>query len=1224
MSNIIQWNLQSLKSKFSELKLLLNQYSPACVCLQETLAHINKISTISRYNVLHSEVTRNDGHERGASIIIHKKLNYDLIQLNTNLQAVAAKIYWNKQYTICSLYLPHIETNKTDLQHLINQLQPPFLLLGDFNARSTQWGDISINTRGNIISELLFENDIILLNNSQPTHYQIQTNSYSNIDLSIASADCVNDFSYSVLDSLHGSDHFPIKIDNLSNLEFNENQIRYNLSKADWKKFNELTETLPPYEPSIDGLLDQIETKIIQAADHAIPTTSPNPSKPPVPWWNTEIRDAIRNRKRAERSLRRNYTLQNKIAYNRFRAKAKYLCDKSREASWNRYVSSINQYTSLNKIWQKTKKIAGKFTQSPSPILKINDQIIDSKDDVANKLAETFANVSDENNYSTQFRRHKNLAEQETLHFETSEDIPYNRSISKEELSNCLAKTKESAPGIDKITYSMIKHSHETIIALILTLYNLILREARYPERWRTAIIIPIPKPNKDSKNPTNYRPISLTCCLSKLLEKIINIRLMWYLEKYNLISNVQTGFRANKSTTDNIVKLQDHIHHAMAAGLHTVVVFFDLTKAYDMAWRYGVVKTLHDGGMRGNLPKLIQNFLYNRKIMVRIGNTLSSPKVIQEGILQGSVLSCTCFLLSINNIAANIGASVKSSLYVDDFTIFCSGSMLNNVTRRLQLAINNLHDWTRKSGYKFSATKTLSLHVCRKRGCSKSAILHYNGTPINNVESCRYLGVIFDKSLTWRPHIRQTKESCSKVLDLLKHLSHKKWGADRLSLLRLYNMLVKPKLEYGCEAYASACTSLLNTLEPIQNKAIRIATGAYKSSPILSLCAESGTKPLSYSRDQKMLNYLLRIFSSGNFTLQDQIAAQDLDPDQNQFIQKSFIFRAKEVMTKYNLDFDSVTCDNYSEPPWEANLSSCKEMYGYQKNRSSPYEIKTAFYNHIETTQHENVVFTDGSKTENRVGYAMVYGSHVIAERLTSLCSIFTAELYAIDTAIDYAIEHDLSTLTVATDSKSSIMSLHSISKHELVKKIRGKSRRFPEPVTLCWVPSHVGIRGNETADKEAKNSLDKEIIANKPLPNSDYKIFIKRTIRNKWWDRWAGVTANKYRRLTEKPQSLPGAYSENRLWERTLSRLRIGHSHLTHSYLMNRDGNGPPQCDHCDSPVTIEHILTECDEFRNERRQCFNTESPSLPEILAKNLHFSRDPLYRFLTMTNLINSI
>ena len=96
---------------------------------------------------------------------------------------------------------------------------------------------------------------------------------------------------------------------------------------------------------------------------------------------------------------------------------------------------------------------------------------------------------------------------------------------------------------------------------------------------------------------------------------------------------------------------------------------------------------------------------------------------------------------------------------------------------------------------------------------------------------------------------------------------SHTKWRADRQTLIRLYLALIEPKIEYGSEVYSSACRTYLDSLQPIQNSAIRIATGAFKSSPILSLHAESGLQPLKQYRDMKMLNYYLRIKANSDKT---------------------------------------------------------------------------------------------------------------------------------------------------------------------------------------------------------------------------------------------------------------------------------------------------------------------------------------------------------------------
>merc|ERR1719154_507516 len=111
----------------------------------------------------------------------------------------------------------------------------------------------------------------------------------------------------------------------------------------------------------------------------------------------------------------------------------------------------------------------------------------------------------------------------------------------------------------------MIKNSHLNFQLCIRQLFNKIYSMDIFPSVWKLAIIIPIPKPGKDHSNPLNYRPISLTSCLCKLFEKMVNSRLVWYLEKEGLIQEHQSGFRRNRSTTDCIVQLECDFRNAIS-----------------------------------------------------------------------------------------------------------------------------------------------------------------------------------------------------------------------------------------------------------------------------------------------------------------------------------------------------------------------------------------------------------------------------------------------------------------------------------------------------------------------------------------------------------------------------------------------------------------------------------------------------------------------------------
>ena len=347
----------------------------------------------------------------------------------------------------------------------------------------------------------------------------------------------------------------------------------------------------------------------------------------------------------------------------------------------------------------------------------------------------------------------------------------------------------------------MIKHSDPSLQKKLLSIFNLIFTSGTFPDSWRVATVIPIPKPNKDHSNPLNFRPISLTSCLCKLLEKIINCRLMWYLEKNHCLSNSQSGFRKGRSTTDCLVKLTSDLQEAVIQNKHTIVVFFDIMKAYDTAWKHGILMKLHQFGLEGNLPIFIQNFLMNRKIQVRVRSTTSSTMAINEGVPQGSVLSCSLFAIAIDHVIRALPPSVKATLYVDDLTIYASGSK-SMAERQIQTAINKLTAWCNKSGFQFSASKTVCMHACRQRDgmiwCQNPSPELKLGKEIIPTKSAHtYLGVIIDQRLKWDKHIEYIKNDCKRRMTLFVFSSRYTKPSSFQKLNMVSKLMVQPVLQH-------------------------------------------------------------------------------------------------------------------------------------------------------------------------------------------------------------------------------------------------------------------------------------------------------------------------------------------------------------------------------------------------------------------------------------------
>ena len=163
------------------------------------------------YEIYNSPPPPGDRAHGGAAIIINKSIQHSILKLNSPLQAVAVRAIFGKSITVCSIYLPGaIGYTISDLQNLLSQLPPPFVLLGDFNAHNPLWGSNELDNYGSIVEDILNTNDVILLNNNYMTYHNIRTNTFSAIDLSICSTNVALDFAWSVDSYLHGSDHYPI------------------------------------------------------------------------------------------------------------------------------------------------------------------------------------------------------------------------------------------------------------------------------------------------------------------------------------------------------------------------------------------------------------------------------------------------------------------------------------------------------------------------------------------------------------------------------------------------------------------------------------------------------------------------------------------------------------------------------------------------------------------------------------------------------------------------------------------------------------------------------------------------------------------------------------------------------------------------------------------------------------------------------------------------------
>ena len=672
--------------------------------------------------------------------------------------------------------------------------------------------------------------EIVLQLHSFPGNFRKFQGSMSCIDLTICSPN-LSQISGWRVDSTSpcGSDHFPIfssfGCSVLNNI--NGSMPRWKLGKADWSMYrSECLNTFSGeiYDNDINVYCNNIVIAINSAASRAIPKSSGKPSKKtPVPWWNEDCSLAVKERKQAKNRAKRTMLFEDVIEYKKKKAVAQRVIKSCQKLHWRNFCSTLNSQSSVTTVWRKVKAVRGGNSSNNIPTISANNTEFVTCKEKCDILAENFAFVSSSSNYSPEFLQTKEETE-ERYNFDNIlfDELSINCDFNILELKQALHSTKDSSPEEDNVTYSMIKNMPDQCLNILLLFFNTVWSKMRLPDSWKSAVVIPIPKPGKNPSLPTSYRPISLTSNLCKVMEKMINTRLLWFLDKNNLLSSVQSGFRKRRSTIDHILTLENDIRGSILNKESLLAVFLDIEKAYDMVWKKGLLIKMRDMGINGNMLGWVKDFLTDRKICVRIGRCFSRSVSVENGTPQGSVISPTLFNLAINDLPNVVNPKLRCSLFADDKAVWFHCKNLNLLKKAIQTSLNSILAWGNKWGFKFSSSKTEAVLFTRKRKIEEIQ-LYLNKSQIQICSSFKYLGVTLDKKLTWGDHIQSIVVKCKKSLNLMRAVSGKYWGADFNTLILLYRSLIRSRLDYCSEGYESACLTLKQRLDSIQCAALRI-----------------------------------------------------------------------------------------------------------------------------------------------------------------------------------------------------------------------------------------------------------------------------------------------------------------------------------------------------------------------------------------------------------------
>ena len=535
-------------------------------------------------------------------------------------------------------------------------------------------------------------------------------------------------------------------------------------------------------------------------------------SRESCPWIDADLKRLLRRRDRAYSSSKKTGKIKDE---SRFQSLKKLSQLKLRRAYW-KYIEGIvtpkeddrSPFDSLKRFWTYIKHKKTNFN-GIAPLKKDGKLTTDPKSK-AEILNAQFQSV---------FTRETEPSLTPPCH--QSPTMPDICITTKGVLKLLKNLQPNKAPGPDNIGPRVLKVLADTIADPLTRIFNKSLQEGCVPQDWKHAKVAPIFKKGQ-KYDPANYRPISLTCVLSKLMEHIICSNLMSHAKAHDLLYKLQHGFRERRSCETQLIEFVHDVASNMQGGLQTDVCVLDFSKAFDKVGHCRLLRKLEWYGVNSQTNTWIKSFLGDRTQSVVVEGAESDRVPVLSGVPQGSVLGPCLFLFYINYIAQDLTSTTR--LFADDTMIYMTISN-NTDAEKLQEDLRKLEKWEETWMMEFHPMKCEIISITRKKSpLSFPYTLH--GHELKHVQALKYLGVNISHDLRWDTHINSIIGKANKTLGFIRRNLN---IGNIKTKQQAYFSLVRPILEYSSNVWNPYTATLTNRIEAVQRRAARFVLQRYR-----------------------------------------------------------------------------------------------------------------------------------------------------------------------------------------------------------------------------------------------------------------------------------------------------------------------------------------------------------------------------------------------------------
>lgn len=820
------FNSNSLTSdvKKIEFKQFLCSKNVHVALVSETFFKTDTYFQINGYKIFRND---DDVHRGGGTAIFVKEcMKCEQVSLPSSdsfaFPTGVRLFFLNSMITFISVYVPNnvLNISHTDISRMLN-VDDSVFMAGDWNARSINWNCLSNNSRGKSLQTFISRNysRVSLFHPDEPTFVsKDQNRNPSVIDMQLCKKIMVvmKPKTYHALKS----DHNPvITVINPSETYIRSDYVNFDYSKANWVIFRDIlgtslrncNENLTNTQ-AIDQSISNLTEKINDAIQGSVPINGYKSSNLPF-----RIRQLITEKNRTRRMWNKHRNMYWKIKLKCAEKIVSHAISEFKNNKITKRLESIKPHDT--KLFHETNKLIKQKVTVP-PIKTSNGNILYTDQEKCNEIGCVFENIHKQND-NLGNANHTHLVNETVSNYIETNILQYGTYETNEvEVFKIISSLKNrKAAGGDDVKNKVVKNASQIFSKKLVPIFNACYKLNYFPNSWKIAKIIPIPKPNKDPSFACNNRPISLLPAFGKIFEKLIASKLRFILCEKNVIQNYQFGFRPAHSTLHALLHVTFDINKNLSEKKSCGMLLIDIEKAFDTVWTFGLLYKMIQLNFSSEIVMLIYSYLTNRKFYVSINECKSSLNEVCAGVPQGSILGPILYLIYVHDVPRS--EKVKIDMFCDDTALTCSSEDVNEINSDIMNYSIEINEFFKKWKIKLNVNKTEYVIFTKKRNVINNELV-YGNEVVKQSNSAKYLGMILNKNGLFNENIKNCIKKGNNAFRKLYPLLKRSSKLNVINKLTIYKLFIRPCLSYAIPVWNTVCQSEMNKIQRMQNKILR------------------------------------------------------------------------------------------------------------------------------------------------------------------------------------------------------------------------------------------------------------------------------------------------------------------------------------------------------------------------------------------------------------------